>query len=572
MKKKPLFFAAIFLLPGLFIAGTNTKKNQPSNNESNRDIISCAPAGDNIFKDENGKFIAVLPGWGNHALAVSTSNDSAQFYFNQGLSMYYSYHSREAIASFKESARFDPALAMAYWGQALASGPNYNSAYGYKIKTTVPAIVNELNKPALNASMKERDLIDAVNSRYNIADTADSKRKMLNETYAAKMKALVDKYSDDLEIKTLYVDAVMLMHEWDFWNNDGSPKPWTPELVNLCETVLKANPVHPGALHYYIHVTEASHHPEVALHAADVLKDLLPGVAHMVHMSSHEYERVGLYAKGVAVNEKADGSFVLYDSLLKGIYPVRHVPHYLAVEAYCAISGGMYKRGLPKAVRCRNNTKPDYKNTYDQYLYAMPLFAMVRMGKWDAIIADTTAPVTEWTYASLLYDFAKGMAYARTGNIRLAEKYLASLNKKSKDSILTVKFVPYTNAPYKGAVIASNILHGAILFSEKKYKDAIDALTSAIKTEDSLVYIEPKQWMLPARQYLGSILLKINKPVKAEKTYRDDLYWNPGNGWSLLGLYKSLAAQGKLKEANKYKLLYTQSFSEADEIPPGSVY
>ena len=74
-------------------------------------VIGCAPnTVENISADKNGKFISVLPGWGNHSYQITTQNDSAQFYFNQGLSMYYSYHSTEAIASFKEAAKFDSIL------------------------------------------------------------------------------------------------------------------------------------------------------------------------------------------------------------------------------------------------------------------------------------------------------------------------------------------------------------------------------------------------------------------------------------------------------------------------------
>src|ERR1700750_2107032 len=83
---------------------------------------------------ENGKFITVLPGWGHYGYSISTKSDSAQFYFNQGLNMYYSYHWQEANASFKEAARFDPGSAMAYWGEALALGPGYNFALHYKMR------------------------------------------------------------------------------------------------------------------------------------------------------------------------------------------------------------------------------------------------------------------------------------------------------------------------------------------------------------------------------------------------------------------------------------------------------
>jgi tetratricopeptide (TPR) repeat protein len=289
-------------------------------------------------------------------------------------------------------------------------------------------------------------------------------------------------------------------------------------------------------------------------------------------MSSHEYERFGYYAKGVKANEAANRSLVVYDSLAKGLSLSVHVPHYYAVDAYCALSGAMYKDALPKAVACRNSVQPTHENTYPQYQYMFPLFAMTRMGKWQDIILDNTAINPQWTYAGILNDFAKGMAYTKTGHHAEAEKYLKQLQEIKKDTILRIRFSPYMSSPYECSIVAENILIATIFYNQKKYNEAITTIKKAILAEDSLVYSEPKIWMLPARQYLGAFLLKLNKPKEAEKVYREDLLWNPGNGWSLLGLYQSMKAQGKSQELKKIKALYMQSFSKADELPSGSVY
>ena len=205
------------------------------------------------------------------------------------------------------------------------------------------------------------------------------------------MKPLVAKYPDDIDIKALYTDAVMLLHPWTFWNNDGTPKSWTPELVQYCKDILKKDPHHPAGLHYYIHVTEASRKPEVALASADSLIKLFPGVAHMVHMSSHEYERIGYYAKGVNANEEADrslGTCMIHWQKVFSTWQL-HVPHYYAVDAYCALSGAMYKKAIPKAMASATSLSQHMIDTYVQYLYMFPFFAMVRMGKWQEILQDT---------------------------------------------------------------------------------------------------------------------------------------------------------------------------------------
>jgi tetratricopeptide (TPR) repeat protein len=537
------------------------------------DPMGCAPADPmRIAADDNGKFIRLLPGWGKHSYRITTGSDSSQIYFNQGLSMYYSYHAREAIASFKEAARFDSASAMTYWGLALAMGPSYNFGYRYKMNSQVPAVIAKMVQYSVNANEKERDLIAAMQLRYKTSDTTDRERATLNIAYADAMKPLVSKYPDDLDIKALYTDAVMLLHSWDFWYNNGDPKPWTTELVEHCEDILQKDPHHPAALHYYIHVTEASRNPGVALASADSLLRLFPGVAHMVHMSSHEYERLGHYAKGVKANEAADSSLGLYAGLAAQLSIPQHLTHYQAVEAYCALSGAMGTKGLEKAITVSKTVLPANDKTYEQGIYMFPALARVRMGRWNDILEDTMTVKSEWSYAIVLKEFSRGMAYAATGKYASAKRSVAKIREALNDTILRITFAPHTSSPYECSKVAENILVANIAFRQNRYDAAINAIRAAVRAEDSLIYSEPKLWMLPARQYLGYFLLKMNKAPHAEKVYREDLSWNPGNGWSLLGLYQALRAQRKNKELKALKEDYERSFSEADELPKASVY
>jgi tetratricopeptide (TPR) repeat protein len=215
---------------------------------------------------------------------------------------------------------------------------------------------------------------------------------------------------------------------------------------------------------------------------------------------------------------------------------------------------------------------PTAEDTYNQYMYMLPYIAMTRMGKWQEILDDPTSVHPDWKYAGILYDFAKGMAYAKTGNSAKAENHLQALLEKQKDQQLRKKFTPYMSSPYECSIIAENILLANIEFQQKKYTEAITSIKKAIMAEDSLIYSEPNLWMLPARQYLGAFLLTMNKPNEAEKIYREDLMWNPGNGWSMLGLYQSLTAQNKKTELNKIKERFEYSFSKADELPTASAY
>lgn len=570
MKKIIFLFTITLALFGFIKIRWDQRENLHSILQEKKNVYSCSPEFNLIGKaGADGKFITVLPGWGNYLYPVNTKNDSAQFYFNQGLSMYYSYHWQEANSSFKEAARFDSSLAIAYWGQALAMGPGYNFSLHYKMRKEVPHVIILMNKSASHASVKEKKLIDVMNLRYS-ADTSDKERKSLNIAYARGMHELMSAFPNDPDIKILWVDAMMLIHAWDLWNNDGTSKQWTPEMIQICEQVLKENPKHPAALHYYIHLTEASRHPEVALQSANTLKDLMPGVAHMIHMSSHEYERNGSYALGVEVNDRADEDLMRYKSLATNLKLSPHFSHYFAVQTYCGMNAAMYRKGLSDASRCRNSVSP-YDNNYAQYLYMMPSFTRVRLGRWKEILKDDSVPDPSLSYAGLIYDFARGMAFVNTGLPDSARRCLMLLRRKSADSGLAIADT-LNNTALQGAEIAGEILNASIFFSENKYDSAIAHIQMAMRVEDSLFYYEPKDWLLPARQYLGAFYLKMGNPAMAEKVYREDLTWNPGNGWSLLGLYQSLKAGNKNDQAEGYKIKYMQSFSGAEQIPPASVY
>lgn len=570
MKKRFYLFCPFLAFGAVAAILSSTAGEEPAISTS--PAIGCAPGTDDTYRTFNGKFIPVMPGWGNHSYSITTNSDSAQFYFNQGLTFYYSYHAREAVASFKEAARFDSSSAMTYWGQALALGPTYNYGHAYKMPESIPAILQAMNRHVAGASPKEKALIAAMNRRYDAGDLTDGQRPVLNARYAEALKPLVAAYADDVDIKALYTDAMMLLHPWDFWYNDGQPKAWTPELVQYCEDILQKDPRHPAALHYYIHVTEASRKPEVALPGADSLLKLFPGVAHMVHMSSHEYERIGFYTQGVDANEKADRSLVVYDSLVKGLLPQVHVPHYFAVDAYCALSGAMQEKALAKSLVLRNSVQPTAQAPYLQYQYMFPQLAMVRLGQWDRLLQDNTVIEPGWQYAQVLHHFAKGMAAAKTGSSQQAETHLQQLREAMKGETLRKRFVPHTSSPAECAVVAENILQATLYFERKQPALAISTIKKAVLAEDSLIYSEPKIWMLPARQYLGAFLLQLGRAKEAEAVYREDLVWNPGNGWSLLGLYQALNTQGKKGELPLLKKKYTASFSGAEQIPPRSVY
>ena len=235
--------------------------------------------------------------------SITTTSEQAQRYFDQGLRLVYAFNHEEAIRSFEAAAQEDPKAAMAYWGIALALGPNINSAMEKKDEHRAIAMVQKARRLADHATLKEQAYIDALVTRY--MGRKGVKRKGLNEAYAKAMRSVAQRFPEDADAATLFAEALMDLRPWDLWKPDGRPQPGTDEIVATLESVLAQTPDHPGACHYYLHAVEASSQLERALPCAERLPGLMPGAGHLVHMPAHIYMRLGKYHEAVERNQQA---------------------------------------------------------------------------------------------------------------------------------------------------------------------------------------------------------------------------------------------------------------------------
>src|SRR5437016_13876505 len=240
---------------------------------------------------------------GDHHVPITTPVSLAQRYFDQGMRLLYGFNHGEAIRSFNHAAQLDSNCAMCYWGVAYAYGPHVNAGMDPAAGLAAyPAIQQALARERA-ASPRERAYIDALAKRY--APIPPAERAALDAAYAAAMGDVVKRYPNDLDAATLYAEALMDKRPWNYWDKQtGEPYPGTTEIVAQLERVLRANPRHPGACHYYIHAVEAVA-PQKAVPCAERLAALMPGAGHLVHMPAHIYIRVGRYADAIAANEHA---------------------------------------------------------------------------------------------------------------------------------------------------------------------------------------------------------------------------------------------------------------------------
>jgi tetratricopeptide (TPR) repeat protein len=529
--------------------------------------ICGTPGARTILKimDTTRQMAPLMENLGKHGMKVSTLNDRAQLFFNQGLNLYYGFNHLEAYRSFKEVARLDPDCAMAYWGQALSLGPNINLPMDPADTETVYKALQQAIALKGKASPMEQAMIDALSKRYTAEALKD--RKSLDEAYANAMEEVAKRYPDHPDVNTLYGEALMDLHPWDFWKN-GEPQAWTAKPVQVIDNVVSKNPNHPGANHLNIHILEASPEPEKAAASADRLLDLVPGSGHLVHMPSHIYIRVGRYLDGVESNERAVKTDEEYIAQCKvqGVYPLFYYPHNYHFLLACTQMAGMSTKSIQTAEALQKNIPVEMLNIPDfvtlQHWYTMPWYNMVRFGKWNEIL-QIKEPVDSLKYIKGVWHYARGMAYTRTNKMNEAKSELNNLKKLVADPFMENTISGY-NSFRNVLTIGQHILEAEIEAKQNHYDQSIQLLTKAIEIEDNLLYQEPPDWYHPARQVLGGILLEAKKPALAEQRFREDLNQYRDNGWSLLGLYQSLEAQGKKNEAMEVKKKFDKAFAKAD--------
>ncbi len=577
--RSKLFFASyltvLLLLVGFRYSKINEQPKHISREEAykHRSVIQCSPDWTQLNADSLANGIGVLPGWGNYRWNIDTYADSARFYFNQGINMYYAFHVIEAMASFKKAERFDNKNAMIYWAQALAYGPNIND-FDYTATPEAFAAAQKALSLQNNCSPKEKALIGAMAFRYTANNTVS--RASLNQLYATAMENAYQRFGQDADVCALYADAIMLQHPWDYWKHNGEAKPWTPELLSVLEGAIKINSIHPGANHYYIHAVEASKNSKRAMASADILGKLMPGVSHMIHMPSHIYIRNGQYAKGIRVNEMSVKGYNNYLALFPDVQnsALLYLVHNLHMQTNCAMMMANYSYSNKSASATSSSIDTSYLSlpapggTYMQYLYMTPTINNVRYGKWDAILNDP--PVNEHhIYSSTLWHWARGMAFAVKNKFTEADNELKIVREKMKSPDMLLVMAPY-NAPADATKVAVKILEGIIVAKQNDFTTAIRLLSEGVVNEDKMIYNEPKDWLLPARQYLGTVLLQSGNASKAADIFKEDLKENPNNHWSLYGLYQALQKQKKTAAAKVIKNQFDKAFENAD-IEPGVV-
>jgi tetratricopeptide (TPR) repeat protein len=523
-----------------------------------------------------GKFAVLIEGLGKYHRVITTHSAVAQRYFDQGLLFVYGYYFSEALASFQEAARLDPACPMVYWGMAMAIGPNPNSRY-LGLRDDPQGKGREAIQKAWSlragASLKEVAFITALLVRYDSEKFPD--RKQRDVAYAQAMKDLFTRYPDDPEAGTFYADSLMTISPWNYWRPDGSPRPGTTEVVTALERVMAMRPNHPGANHLYVHLFENSQTPSRALVAADRLEQTIPGAGHIVHMPSHIYIRVGQYDKAIASNERS----LAADKRELGLWGNREFPSGASLPSSARTGGGMHANDvLRSAATWEGNFTRVIEaarasaaeaahmgmesNDSAQRRYVQPWLTYRRFQKWQEILA-LPAPAKGIPFVEATWHFVRGSAFTALDRTEDAQHELEQLQTLAADPAMT-RLMTMVNPANVFLTLSAEVLSGELAAKRGEIESALAHLERAVRIEDGLAYMEPPDWDDPVRLNLGAVLLEAKRPAEAEVVYWEDLRRHPENGWALHGLAQAFRAEGKIEEATQTEERFRKAWAQAD--------
>ncbi len=505
----------------------------------------------------------LMPGLGDVHHAISTKNPEAQKFFDQGLALIWAFNHDEALLAFQRAAELDPDCPMAYWGIALAVGPNYNDPEPdlNREKTAWDAVQHGLAL-ASHASPAEIAYLTVLSTRYTAEPKPNLKQFAI--FYKTAMGELIKKYPDDLDAAVLYAESAMDLNPWQLWTADGKPAEGTEEIVATLESVLKRDPNHIGANHFYIHAVEASPHPERALASADRLAKLAPAAGHLVHMPGHIYIRTGDYAGAVRANEEAasvDRQYI--DNFhVTGMYPAMYYNHNLHFLAIAASMEGRFVEANNTATLLVANAAPLFKDIpMVEAFLPTRMLVLVRFHRWDEVLKLPEPDAAALT-ARALWHFSRGMAFAQTSKTYDADyerrALFASANLVPEDA--TFGF----NHSRDILNLAAHLLEGHISLARVSIPAAVEHFQKAAQIEDALRYDEPPDWYIPARESLGRAFMTANQYDAAEKVFREELARHPHSGRALYGLWQCLKAQGKKPEAKQAELDFHAAWKSAD--------
>jgi tetratricopeptide (TPR) repeat protein len=497
------------------------------------------------------KPVTLLSGLGVYSHRIVTSNAEAQKFFDQGLNLLYGFNRYEALRSFRKAAELDPTAAMPLWGIAMALGPHINMDMDGDINL----------KEGCEALSKAKKLTTSAYERGYLDSAASRCPEYKPKAYSDSVRQLYDRNPDDLDAATLYAESLMIPVRWKWWNADGSPAGEMSKAVQILEQVMRRNPDHPGANHFYIHAVEMSPSPERAIPSAQRLMGIVPSAGHLVHMPAHIWVILGDWETAATVNERAaevDRQYFAQTGVQSGY--IGYYVHNLHFIAYSRAMQGRATDAITASDLIAKEAAPAIESMSEMIdsFIAYPTFIRARFGRWDEILAASKPP-DKLLASTAVWHWSRALAYTAKGDSAAASREV-DLFRASKSKVPATW--PWVNN--KAAEMLG--LADVILEARRSSNDAaaVEHWRRAVDMQDRLTYDEPPPWYMPLRESLGGSLLRAGQASQAETVFREGVRRSPRNGRMLFGLMKSLEAQNKKEATDSVRQEFERSWKNAD--------
>lgn len=497
---------------------------------------------------------------------------AVQAEFTRGVALLHSFFYEEARRIFTDVAAKDPTCAMAQWGIAMT--------WWHPIWT--PPTFDEMSagKAAADKAMTmkagtdlERGFVTALNAYYSTPDgpaTGEVGQSCHGPVgprdrvvaYEKVMRKLRDRFRDDFETQTFYALAVLAV---GYANPTDTTLSNQLEAARILEKLGKKNPQHPGVAHYLIHSYDYPAYAERGLAAARSYSSIAPWVPHALHMPSHIFTRLGMWEDSIAANRSSADASRAYAAMRHREATEAEELHALDYMAYSYLQGGQdikAKEIVDFAASVRK-TNPELEFSGAYALAAIPARYALERNAWSEAAALRVPALPHWAsfpFMEALIEYSHALGRAHTGDLEGARKAIDRM-RQLRDATADPKF-DYFKKQLDLQLEAASVW---VAYGEGKKEDAVARLRRLADAEDILGKhpVSPGA-LVPAREQLGDLLLKLDRPKEAQREYEAALKIYPGRFRGLYGAAQASEQIGEKEKAQRYYAKLIEQTAKAD--------
>ena len=479
--------------------------------------------------------------------------------FERAMALLHSFWANDAIKEFNAVLQEDPSCAIAYWGIAVALQQNPLTAQAPSAQATQTALGGVEKARAIGAkTQRERDYLAAIELIYKDADKTDLRSRRL--AYEKAMEALAQRYPDDPEAATFYALALqmtVLLTDGTYANQLKS--------AAILERLAKDQPEHPGIVHYLVHAYDYPAIADRGLPAARLYARIAPNHPHALHMPTHIYTRLGMWQDSIEMNNRSAAA-----AKAEGIgFEQAHAMDYL-VYAYLQLGqDAQAKRVIAESESIVGINPAVFVGLYGTA--AMQARYVLERRAWKEATA-LKPQATKFLFPDAITHFARGLGFARTGDVASATAEAAALQK------LRDQLAAQGNTYWSNQTEVQQLAVAAwTAFAQGNRDAALKYMRASADLEDSMEkHIVTPSPVVPARELLGEMLLELGQPADALKAFESSAEREPNRLRGLFGSARAAALSGDRAKAKMYyaKLiaLTEKSDSSRPELQQAKAY